>query len=154
MSKQLTLGEGFDKYAKTARRVRFLGEMERIVPWGELCEFIAPVYPVAGNGRPPRDLEMMLRIYFLQQWFNLSDPAAEDAFVRLAVDAPLRGPGPWPERGAGRDHPSVAFAICWRETTWARRCSSTKLRPARVPMVLSHLAFRYGSPLAGLELRR
>ena len=39
---------------------------------------IAPVYPIAGNGRPPRDLEMMLRIYFLQQWFNLSDPAAED----------------------------------------------------------------------------
>lgn len=79
MSKQLTLGAGFDKYAKTTRRARFLSEMERIVPWGELCELIAPVYPVAGNGRPPRSLEMMLRIYFLQQWFNLSDPGAEDA---------------------------------------------------------------------------
>ena len=53
--------------------------MERIVPWGELCEFIAPVYPVAGKGRPPRELEMMLRIYFLQQWFNLCDPGAKDA---------------------------------------------------------------------------
>lgn len=79
MSKQLTLGEGFEKYAKTTKRAQFLTDMDRIVPWGELCELIAPVYPVAGNGRPPRDLEMMLRIYFLQQWFNLSDPAAEDA---------------------------------------------------------------------------
>ena len=78
MSKQLTLGSGFDKYAKTTRRARFLNEMDRIVPWRELCELIAPVYPVAGNGRPPRELEMMLRIYFLQQWFDLSDPAAED----------------------------------------------------------------------------
>lgn len=79
MSKQLTLGEGFEKYAKTTKRSQFLSDMDRIVPWAELCELIAPVYPVAGNGRPPRDLEMMLRIYFLQQWFNLSDPAAEDA---------------------------------------------------------------------------
>lgn len=79
MSKQLTLGAGFEKYAKTTRRAQFLSEMDRIVPWRELCELIAPVYPVAGNGRPPRELEMMLRIYFLQQWFNLSDPAAEDA---------------------------------------------------------------------------
>jgi IS5 family transposase len=53
--------------------------MDRIIPWAELCELIAPVYPVAGDGRPPRELEMMLRIYFLQQWFNLSDPAVEDA---------------------------------------------------------------------------
>jgi len=79
MSKQLTLGEGFEKYAKTTKRSQFLRDMDRIVPWTELCELIAPVYSVAGNGRPPRGLELMLRIYFLQQWFNLSDPAAEDA---------------------------------------------------------------------------
>ncbi len=78
MSKQLTLGAGFEKYAKTTRRGQFLSEMDNIIPWSGLCELIAPVYPIAGNGRPPRDLEMMLRIYFLQQWFNLSDPAAED----------------------------------------------------------------------------
>jgi len=79
MSKQLTLGEGFEKYAKTTKRAQFLREMDRIIPWSDLCELIAPVYPTAGAGRPPRELEMMLRIYFLQQWFNLSDPAAEDA---------------------------------------------------------------------------
>ncbi len=79
MNKQLTLGEGFERYMKTTKRAQFLSDMDRIIPWSELCELIAPVYPVAGNGRPPRELEMMLRIYFLQQWFNLSDPAAEDA---------------------------------------------------------------------------
>jgi len=79
MSKQLTLGTGFDKYAKTTKRAQFLNYMDRIIPWAELCELIAPAYPVACNGRPPRALEMMLRIYFLQQWFNLADPAAEEA---------------------------------------------------------------------------
>ncbi len=78
MSKQLTLGTGFEKYAKTTRREKFLDEMERIVPWPQLCALIAPKYPKTGDGRPPKELEMMLRIYFLQQWFNLSDPAAED----------------------------------------------------------------------------
>ena len=79
MSKQLTLGTGFEKYAKTTRREKFLEEMDRIVPWSKICALIAPKYLKAGDGRPPRDLEMMLRIYFLQQWFNLSEPAVEDA---------------------------------------------------------------------------
>lgn len=79
MSKQLTPGEGFEKYGKTTKRAQFLGDMDRIIPWLELCELIVPVYPVAGKGRPLPELEMMLRIYFLQQWFDLSDPAAEDA---------------------------------------------------------------------------
>ena len=78
MSKQLTLGTGFEKYAKTTRREKFLDEMDSIVPWRELCALVAPKYPKAGDGRPPKDLEMMLRIYFIQQWFNLSDPAVED----------------------------------------------------------------------------
>jgi IS5 family transposase len=50
-----------------------------VVPWSELCALIEPFYPKAGNGRPPIGLERMLRIYFLQQWFNLSDPAVEEA---------------------------------------------------------------------------
>jgi transposase, IS5 family len=79
MSKQMTLGTGFEKYRKTTRREKFLTEMDRIMPWGELCALIAPVYPKAGDGRPPKELEMMLRVCFLQQWFNLSDPGAEEA---------------------------------------------------------------------------
>lgn len=77
---QMTLSaSGFDRYGKTTRRAAFLAEMNRVVPWGELCALIEPFYPKPGNGRPPIGLERMLRIYFLQQWFNLSDPAVEEA---------------------------------------------------------------------------
>lgn len=64
---------------KTTRREKFLTEMEAVVPWERLKDLIRPVYPEAGNGRRPMDLERMLRIHFMQQWFNLSDPGMEDA---------------------------------------------------------------------------
>jgi IS5 family transposase len=70
---------GFERYAKTTRRAAFLAEMDRVVPWKRLCALIAPFYPKPGKGRPPLPLERMLRIHFLQHWFNLSDPAAEEA---------------------------------------------------------------------------
>src|SRR5438034_7350638 len=77
--KQLTLAAvGFERYAKTTRRAAFLVEMERVVPWSALCSLIEPFYPKPGNGRPPVGVERMLRIYFLQHWFNLSDPAVEE----------------------------------------------------------------------------
>lgn len=63
---------------KVTRRERFLGEMNAVIPWKRLIRLIEPHYPRAGNGRQPLGLERMLRIYFLQQWFDLSDPAAED----------------------------------------------------------------------------
>ena len=78
--KQLTLAvAGFERYARTTRRAAFLAEMERVVPWAALCALIEPYYPKPGNGRPPVGLERMLRIYFLQQWFNLSGPGVEEA---------------------------------------------------------------------------
>jgi hypothetical protein len=78
--KQLTLATvGFERYAKTTRRAAFLAEMERVVPWSALCASIEPFYPKPGNGRPPIGVERMLRIYFLQQWFDLSDPSVEEA---------------------------------------------------------------------------
>jgi transposase, IS5 family len=64
---------------KIARRERFLAEMDAVIPWPRLLRLIEPHSPKAGNGRQPVGLEKMLRIYFLQQWFNLSDPQAEDA---------------------------------------------------------------------------
>ena len=64
---------------KVTRRERFLAEMDAVIPWSRLMALIEPHYPNTGKGRPPHDLERMLRIYFLQQWFNLSDPQAEDA---------------------------------------------------------------------------
>src|ERR1700756_4352627 len=78
--KQLTLATvGFERYAKTTRRAAFLAEMEQVVPWSALCGLIEPFYPKPGNGRRPVGVERMLRLYFLQQWFNLSDPAVEEA---------------------------------------------------------------------------
>ena len=70
---------GFERYTKKTRREAFLEEMEQVVPWRELCALIEPHYPKPGNGRPPVGVERMLRMYFLQQWFNLSDPAVEEA---------------------------------------------------------------------------
>ena len=84
--KQLTFSAtGFERYGKTTRRAAFLSEMERVVPWADMCGLIAPFYPKPGNGRPPYGLERMLRIYFLQQWFNLSDPGVEEALYNSAV---------------------------------------------------------------------
>ena len=76
---------GFERYTKKTRRAIFLEEMEQVVPWRELCALVEPHYPKPGNGRPPVGVERMLRIYFLQQWFNLSDPAVEEALYDSAV---------------------------------------------------------------------
>ena len=70
---------GFERYTKKTRRAAFLEEMNQVVPWHELCRLIEPHYPKPGNGRPPIGVERMLRIYFVQQWFNLSDPGVEEA---------------------------------------------------------------------------
>jgi transposase, IS5 family len=78
--KQQTFAAGdFERYRKPTRREQFLTEMNKVVPWSLLCAQIEPFYPKPGNGRPPVGLERMLRIYFLQHWFNLSDPGAEEA---------------------------------------------------------------------------
>jgi len=70
----------FDKGKRTRREV-FLAEMERVVPWARLLALIEPHYPKGspGGGRPPLPMERMFRIYCLQQWYNLSDPGAEEA---------------------------------------------------------------------------
>lgn len=56
---------GFDRFAKTTRRLGFLAEMDKVVPWCEFCGVVEPFYPTPGNGRPPVGLERMLRIHFL-----------------------------------------------------------------------------------------
>jgi transposase, IS5 family len=71
----------YEQYRKPTRRDMFLATMERIVPCEALCGVIEPHYPKAGNGRPPVGLERMLRMYFVQHWFNLADEACEDALL-------------------------------------------------------------------------
>jgi transposase, IS5 family len=84
--RQATLASaGFERFSKTTRRAAFLAEMERVVPWQDLHDLIVPFYPKPGKGRPPVGLDRMLRLYFLQQWFNLSDPAVEEALYDSAT---------------------------------------------------------------------
>ena len=72
--------EGFERYRKATRREQFLEEMDRIIPWAELAAVIEPFYPKGkGACRPPIGIERMLRIHFVQHWFNLSDPGVEEA---------------------------------------------------------------------------
>ena len=75
---------GFEQHRKPTRRDEFLKTMDALVPWAALCEEIAPHYPKAGNGRPPIGLERMLRIHFIQHWFNLADLACEEALYDSA----------------------------------------------------------------------
>ena len=81
----LAVQASFEKYGRKSRREEFLNLMEVVVPWGELEALIEPHYPKAGKGRQPVGLSIMLRVYFLQQWFNLSDPGAEDALYESPV---------------------------------------------------------------------
>ena len=78
MSHQRSFADiGFRKQ-KLTKRQKFLNEMDQVVPWSQLAAIIEPHYPKAGKGTQPKPLELMLRIHFLQQWFNLSDPGMED----------------------------------------------------------------------------
>ena len=78
-------GTGFDRFTKKTRRQTFLEEMDRIVPWSALCAVVEEHYPKGKVGRPPIGVERMLRIMFLQHWFNLSDPAVEEALYDTPV---------------------------------------------------------------------
>jgi len=78
--KQTTFASvAYDRKGKVTRRERFLSEMEQVIPWEQILGLIEPHYPKAGNGTQPKPMPQMLRIYFMQQWFNLSDPAMEDS---------------------------------------------------------------------------
>ena len=83
--KQTTFASlAFERKKKQTRRECFLGVMEKVVPWAALLAAIAPHYPTTGRrGRPPMPLATMLRIFFMQQWYTLSDPAMEDALYEI-----------------------------------------------------------------------
>ena len=75
----------FQRFARKSRREQFLEEMEAVMPWTELQALVEPYYPKGETGRPPLGLGIMLRLYFVQHWFALSDPAAEDALYDSAA---------------------------------------------------------------------
>ncbi len=116
MKKQPTLANSdFERFRKPTRRERFLAEMNPVVPWADLVALIAPHYPKArsAGGRPTVGLERMLRIHCLQLWFDLSDPAVEQALydslaMRSFVGIDL-GREPAPDETT-----AMRFAICSR----------------------------------------
>ena len=75
----------FEKYGRKSRRELFLDEMERVVPWSAMESLVRPYYAKAGNGRQPVGLSILLRTYFVQQWFNLSDPGVEEALYESSA---------------------------------------------------------------------
>src|SRR6266567_1411764 len=75
----------FQRFSKKSRREHFLEEIDAVMPWAELLALIEPHYPKGETGRPPVGLGIMLRLYFVQHWFALSDPAAEDALYDSAA---------------------------------------------------------------------
>ena len=84
MEKRLSFASmAYENKKKKTQRERFLEEMDRIIPWEELVKVVKKHYPKAGNGRHPMPMERMLRIYFMQQWYGLSDPGMEDALYDI-----------------------------------------------------------------------
>ena len=64
---------------RTTKREKFLQSMDKIIPWADWVNMISQYYPSGKRGRRPIDIETMLRMYFMQIWFNMSDEGIEDA---------------------------------------------------------------------------
>jgi transposase-like protein DUF772 len=105
---------GFEKYGRKSKREQFLEEMEQIIPWAELQGLIEPQYPKGENGRPPVGLSIMLRVYFLQQWFNLSDLGGKRHCTNRPRCGALRE-WTWTGTSTGREH-DIAVPPSARET--------------------------------------
>lgn len=124
MRQRTLYDEGFEKFRKPTRREKFLDEMNEVIPWAGLCEVIEPFYPKAkGAGRPPIGIERMLRIHFLQHWFNLSDPAVKEMLydsraMRRFVGIDL-GREPVPDETT-----ICKSGISSNSISWGRSCSS------------------------------
>src|ERR1039458_8835453 len=77
--------EGSEKFARKSKRELFLDRMEQVVPWGELLALVESHDPQAVSDQPPAGISILLRTYFIQHWFNLSDPGAEEALYESPV---------------------------------------------------------------------
>ena len=75
----------YDGQKRQTRRAQFLQQMNGLIPWRRLEARLRPVYPAGARGRPPYPLAMLLRIHCVQLFYNLSDPAMEDALYDSAA---------------------------------------------------------------------
>ena len=141
--KQMSLGEsGFERKTKRTRKREFLDEMNLVVPWAELVSLIAPHAPTPGakGGRPPFAVEAMLRIHFLQQWFNLSDPAMEEALYDMALFREFVG------LDAGEDNlPDESTILRFRHLLEAHNLSSQILATVNATLAAKGLLLKSGT---------
>ncbi len=104
---------------------------------------VEPHYPKGDTGRPPVGLERMLRIYFLQQWFDLSDPAVEDAIYESLTMRRFVGVDPGSETApdereqtadcnSANLHSHRLFPFFLKLVAWkAINCGRSGIRPKR-----------------------
>jgi hypothetical protein len=113
----------FEKHGRKSKRELFLDQMEEAVPWSELLALVSPHYPKTGNGRQPVGLPIMLRTYFLQQWFNLST-CLTLGWKRRSMSPPFCAVSPewiWVEPRRRMRRRFFVFAIFWKSTRWEER---------------------------------
>ncbi len=141
--KQMGLGEsGFERKTKRTRKREFLDEMNLVVPWAELVSLIAPHAPAPGakGGRPPFAVQTMLRIHFLQQWFNLSDPAMEEALYDMALFREFSG------LDAGEDNlPDESTILRFRHLLEAHNLSLQILATVNATLAAKGLLLKSGT---------
>lgn len=141
--KQLSLGEsGFERKTKRTRKREFLDEMNLVVPWSELVALVTPHAPARGakGGRPPFAVETMLRIHFLQQWFNLSDPAMEEALY----DTPMFRE--FADLDMGEDHlPDESTILRFRHLLEAHSLSVQILATINATLMAKGLLLKQGT---------
>ncbi|MBO6754205.1 MULTISPECIES: IS5 family transposase [Spongiibacter] len=81
---QLTFAEAeYRNKKRKTRRELFLEKMDGLIPWAKLEKKLRKYYPKGENGNPPYPLPIMLRVHCLQLFYNLSDPAMEDALYEI-----------------------------------------------------------------------
>ena len=141
--KQMSLGEsGFERKTKRTRKREFLDEMNLVVPWSELVALVTPHAPARGSkgGRPPFAVEIMLRIHFLQQWFNLSDPAMEEALYDTPMFREFAG------LDVGEDHlPDESTILRFRHLLEAHNLSVQILATVNATLTAKGLLLKQGT---------
>ena len=141
--KQMSLGAaGFERKTKRTRKREFLDEMNLVAPWCELVALIAPYAPSrsAKGGRPPFAVATMLRIHFLQQWFNLSDPAMEEALYDTPMFREFAG------LDMGEDHlPDESTILRFRHLLEAHNLSVQILATVNATLTAKGLLLKQGT---------
>ena len=137
-----SIATGFERKTKRTRKREFLDEMNLVVPWAELVALIAPHAPTrnAKGGRPSFAVETMLRIHFLQQWFNLSDPAMEEALYDTALFREFAG------LDMGEDHlPDESTILRFRHLLEANHLSVQILATVNATLTAKGLLLKQGT---------